>query len=355
MGEKVPPPRIERGLQVPETCVISFSPRGHTTRMPPLYQKAAGRSTRGRHNTGSMRDETCLLAPAKINLYLRILGRRTDGYHLLDSLMVPISLFDEIVVRARRRSSARDAEIRVTSDSETAPGGPRNLAHRAAALFLTHASRTAAVDIHIRKHIPVGSGLGGGSSDAAAVLLALNWLLGRPFDTAELARLGSQLGADVPFFVYGSPAHVRGIGEQVLPVTLPALRSLVVCWDHYSLATKLVYASAALSLTSSAVVSNIPHFVSGGKPGPELLVNDLERPAAQIHPEVLALKSRLIEEGAIGALMTGSGAAVFGMWPDTESASGAALRLRQSGLWAESVEVLAVSPAATEWWAVAKR
>jgi 4-diphosphocytidyl-2-C-methyl-D-erythritol kinase len=213
---------------------------------------------------------------------------------------------------------------------------------------LTHARRTAAVDIYISKHIPVGGGLGGGSSDAAAVLLALNRLLGRPFDTAELARLGSQLGADVPFFVHGSPAHVRGIGEQVSPVTLPALPPLVICWDHYPLATTLVYARVVLSLTSSAVVSNITSFVSGGKPTPGLLMNDLEGPAAQIHPEVLALKSRLIEEGAIGALMTGSGAAVFGMWPDAESASGAAMRLRQSGLWAQSVEALAASPAATE-------
>jgi 4-diphosphocytidyl-2-C-methyl-D-erythritol kinase len=295
-----------------------------------------------------MREETRLLAPAKINLYLRILGRRTDGYHLLDSLMVPISLFDEIVVRARSRSSARGAGVCVTSDSETAPGGPGNLAHQAAALFLTRANRTVAVDIDIRKQIPVGSGLGGGSSDAAAVLLALNRLLGQPFTLAELARLGSRVGADVPFFVYGYPARVRGLGEQVSSVTLPALPPLVVCWDHYYLATRLVYARVPLSLTSSAVASNISHLFGGDKPAPELLVNDLEGPAAQIHPEVLALKSRLFEEGAIGALMTGSGAAVFGMWPDAESASGAAMRLRQSGLWAESVEALAASPAATE-------
>jgi 4-diphosphocytidyl-2-C-methyl-D-erythritol kinase len=295
-----------------------------------------------------LREAARLLAPAKVNLYLRIVGRRADGYHLLDSLMVPISLFDELVIRAKRLPSARHAGVRVASDSQTAPGGPGNLAYRAAVLFLTHVKSNAAVDIHIRKHIPVGSGLGGASSDAAAVLLALNRLLGRPLDTAELERLGSQLGADVPFFIIGSPARVRGIGEDVSPVTLPALPPLVVCWNHYSLATKLVYARVARSLTRPAVVSNIMSFVRGDKPAPDLLVNDLEGPAAQIHPEVLALKSRLIEEGAIGALMTGSGAAVFGMWPDAESASNAAMRLRQSGMWAESVEALAASPAATE-------
>jgi 4-diphosphocytidyl-2-C-methyl-D-erythritol kinase len=348
MGENMPPPRIERGLQVPETCVISFSPRGRSAKGLSLYQKAAGRSTRSRKNIRPMREGTRLLAPAKINLYLRILGRRTDGYHLLDSLMVPISVFDELVVRVRYRPNARHAGVCVASDSKTTPGGPANLAYRAAVLFLTHANCTAAVDIAIRKRIPVGSGLGGGSSDAAAVLLALNRLLGRPLDTAELERLGRQLGADVPFFIVGSPARVRGIGEEVSPVTLPALPPLVVCWDHYSLATKRVYARVALSLTRPVVVSNIAHFVRGDRPAPELLVNDLEGPAAQIHPEVLALKSRLIDEGAIGALMTGSGAAVFGMWPDAGSASSAAMRLRQSGMWAESVQALAASPAATE-------
>jgi 4-diphosphocytidyl-2-C-methyl-D-erythritol kinase len=295
-----------------------------------------------------MCEEARLLAPAKVNLYLRIVGRRTDGYHLLDSLTVPISLFDEIAVRVERGLSARDAGVRVTSDSEAAPGGPGNLAHRAGALFLGHVGRAAAVDIHICKHIPVGSGLGGGSSDAAAVLLALNRRFGHPLGTAELARLGSQLGADVPFFVHGSPAHVRGIGEQVSSVTLPEFPPLVVCWDHYALPTKLVYAQIVLSLTRPVPLSNMTCLVSGGKLTPELLINDLEGPAAQIHPEVLALKSRLIEEGAINALMTGSGAAVFGVWPDAESAHGAAMRLRQCGLWAQSVDVLAASPAAAE-------
>jgi len=298
-------------------------------------------------NSGQM-CEARLLAPAKVNLYLRIVGRRSDGYHLVDSLMVPISLFDEVVVRVERCANARDAGVRLSSDSDAAPGGPANLAHRAASLFLTRTGQVATVDIHISKRIPVGSGLGGGSSDGAAVLLALNRLLGRPLGATELARLGGQLGADVPFFVHGLPAHVRGIGEQVSPVTLPALPWLVVCWDHYSLPTKLVYARVALSLTRSAMASNIPPLFSGGRANPELLINDLEGPAAQIHPEVLALKSRLIEEGAIGALMSGSGAAVFGMWLDAESAYGAALRLRQRGLWAESVAVLAASPAAAQ-------
>ncbi len=290
--------------------------------------------------------EERLLAPAKVNLHLRILGRRADGYHLLDSLMAPISHYDVLTVRVTPRSHFGDPVVRVSSDSDAAPGGPANLAYRAAALYLSHIGRNAVVDIDIQKRIPVGSGLGGGSSDAATVRLALNRLLGAHLTIPELASIGGQIGADVTFFVYGSLARVGGVGEQVTPVTLPPMPPLVVCWDRYSLSTKLVYGRVVVSLTRPPLPSNITHFVSGGKPNPELLVNDLEQPAAQIHPEVLTLKLRLIEEGAIGALMTGSGAAVFGMWPDKAAAHEAALRLRQDGLWAEAVEVLAVSPAA---------
>lgn len=288
--------------------------------------------------------EERLLAPAKVNLYLRIVGRRPDGYHLVDSLIAPIELCD--TVRVRVDPTAPETTILVTSDSKAAPGGPQNLAYRAAQLFLTHTGRAAAVDVTINKRIPVGGGLGGGSSDAAAVLLALNRLLGSRLGRPELAQIGGAIGADVAFFVYGLPAHVRGVGDQVSAVRLPSVPPLVVCWDRYLLSTKLVYSRVMLSLTRQPVTSNITTFASSGKPNPEMLVNDLEEPAAQIHPEVLSLKSRLMAEGASGALMTGSGAAVFGMWTDMRSAQGAATRLRRSGLWAEAVRVLAVSPAA---------
>ncbi len=287
-----------------------------------------------------------LLTPAKVNLYLRVLGRRADGYHLLDSLVVPISLFDELQVAVTPHRPGMDTTVRVISDSAAAPGDPSNLAHRAAALFLARCGRAATVRINLRKRIPVGAGLGGGSSDAAAVLLALNRLLGAPYDREALAHMAVELGADVPFFVYGVPARVHGIGEQVSPVSLPDQPALLVCWDHYALSTKDVYSRVDLSLTRPSGLSNITPFVSGRKLSAELLVNDLETAAAQVHPAVLALKSRLTQEGAIGTLMTGSGAAVFGIFPETGSAQGAAERLQQCGLWAAAVAILAESPAA---------
>jgi 4-diphosphocytidyl-2-C-methyl-D-erythritol kinase len=290
--------------------------------------------------------EERLLAPAKVNLCLRVVGRRTDGYHLLDSLMVPISLYDELTVKVGSAARGADPEqsIRVSSDSGNAPGGPTNLAYRAAAMFLTRVKRTVSVATAPLKRIPVGSGLGGGSSDGAAVLLALNRLLGGPLATAELGELGAQIGADVTFFVHGCPARVQGVGERITPLSLPRRLSLVICWDGHSLSTQLVYSRVNVSLTRPAGVSNILEFVSGHGLSPELLVNDLEEAAAQIHPEVLSLKARLMKEGAVGALMTGSGAAVFGVWRDLESARNAAIRLRQLGLWAEPVETLAMSP-----------
>ncbi len=287
-----------------------------------------------------------LLAPAKVNLYLRVVGRRSDGYHLLDSLVVPISLFDKLEVAVDPHAPGTEESIHVVSDSAAAPGGPSNLAYRAAALFLARSGRAASVRIALGKHIPVGAGLGGGSSDAAAVLLALNRLFNAPYDRNVLAQIGGEIGADVPFFVHGTPARVGGIGDQVSTVALPQVRALVVCWDRYALSTKDVYSRVDLSLTSPSRPSNIPAFVSGRKLSAELLVNDLETAAAQIHPAVLALKSRLTQDGAIGTLMTGSGAAVFGIWPDMISAQGAAKRLQQCGLWAEAVDLLAVSPAA---------
>ena len=289
-----------------------------------------------------------MLAPAKVNLRLRIVGRRIDGYHLVDSIMVPVSLFDELHVEvAPRRGSIRSQPpITVTSDSETAPGGRSNLAYRAAAIYLAAAGRSLGVHINLVKRIPVGSGLGGGSSDAAAVLLVLNRILGSPLSTDSLCRLAAQLGADVPFFVHGRPARIRGIGEQVTPLQGDWSVPLVLCSDGQPLSTALVYSRVRLSsLTSEQPASSIPRFVDGRTLISQVLANDLEKAAAEIHPGVLSLKAMLTDQGALAALMTGSGSAVFGVWPDLRNARSAARRLRELGLWAEAVETLNASPA----------
>jgi 4-diphosphocytidyl-2-C-methyl-D-erythritol kinase len=290
--------------------------------------------------------EELLLAPAKVNLFLHILGRRADGYHLLDSLMVPVSLYDELRLRV---NPSPTSSISLACDAPALPCGPTNLAYRAAALFLETTRLTAAVDISLAKRIPMGGGLGGGSSDAAAVLLGLNRLLGAPLNPGELATLAGRLGADVTFFAYGRPARVGGIGEQVVPVDLPAVLSLVLCTDGFALSTQQVYARVDLaSLTSHEPVTNISELVDGRRLSSKWFTNDLEKAAAEVHPEVLSLKSKLVEQGALGALMTGSGSAVFGVWPDPQLARDAATRLRQQGVWAESVVTVNRSPAVRE-------
>jgi 4-diphosphocytidyl-2-C-methyl-D-erythritol kinase len=285
-------------------------------------------------------------APAKVNLCLKVLGRRSDGYHLIESLMTPISLFDELSVKVfppQRGSNGLQIEVR--SEGITVPNGPENIAYRAVEVLLARLGMLHAIEVHIRKRIPVGSGLGGGSSDAAAVLLLLNHLFGSPLQTNDLATLAARIGTDVPFFVYGRPARVGGIGERIVPVPLPKTLWLVVCTDGYALSTRLVYGRLAPSLTRAQAASNITNFIGGRQLISDLLVNDLEAAAAALHPEVLRLKERVLSEGAQGVLMTGSGSAVFGVWPNPEAAHRAAAALRQRGLWAEAVQTLGVSPA----------
>jgi 4-diphosphocytidyl-2-C-methyl-D-erythritol kinase len=299
------------------------------------------------------RVERCIRAPAKLNLTLRVIGRRSDGYHLLESLVVPISLCDELRIVFLAGPAL---DVRVQSNLPALASDDSNLAHRAAVQLLLGIGRSATVEIDLVKRIPIGSGLGGGSSDAAAVLLALNDCLGRPLSRPELAQLGLDIGADVPFFVYGTPARVGGIGEVVEPVQLPGPIHAVVCGDGFPLATASVFARVPDSLTKQGPDTRIRDFVAGRASLENVLVNDLEAVAAEIHPPILALKAGLVALGASAALMTGSGSALFGVWPDAASAGAASRQLRAEGWWAVAVEDLAASPALTSgWWAVAKR
>ena len=277
------------------------------------------------------------LAPAKINLFLRIVGRRADGFHLLDSLMVAVELADEVAVDA---AFGQTTSIAVLSDHPAAPGGPANLAYRAATRFLEATGRSARLTFRINKHIPVGSGLGGGSSDAAAVLWALNTVADSPLNVEQLMAVGARLGSDVPFFVHRTGARVRGVGDVVAPVAFPRQLAVVLCSTGTFVSTRTVYSRVDLSLTSGPGPTSIHDFVAGQKPISELLVNDLEAAVAQIHPEVLSVKSTMSELGALGTLMSGSGSAVFGIWPDASSAMKAAHRLRARGLWAHATRTL---------------
>lgn len=253
---------------------------------------------------------------------------RDDGYHLLDTLMVPISLYDEIEITRPGRRAGKDG-LRVTCDHPGVPPGKKNLAYRAAFFLLRKKGLHESVHIHIRKRIPVGAGLGGGSSDAAATLRGLNRLFHLGCDQSEILSLAASLGADVPFFVYGRPARAQGIGDRLRPVfSLPRFW-MVVLYPGFAVSTRWAYENLAFRLTKR--IENTSINFSWEDPGElkRLLVNDLERVTIRRYPRLAFLKERLIQEGADGALMSGSGSSVFGIFLKRQRAREAFRRLRK--------------------------
>ncbi len=261
-----------------------------------------------------------LYAPAKINLCLHVLGRRRDGYHELAMALQRVSLSDEIRLRL-----GGPPGVRVRCDGVQLRPGEENIAARAARLMLERVDNAPGLEIEIVKRIPVAAGLGGGSSDAAAVMSGLNEMLGLNLQTEHLCRLGGGLGADVPFFIFRSPAWATGIGTelQALP-PLPAVAYLLVN-PGIALSTAEIYQS--LQLTRGGELANLPRFsVVTRRDLCAALHNDLESAALPRCPLIGVMKQRLLEQGALGALMSGSGATVFGVF-ETLSAAATAGRV----------------------------
>jgi 4-diphosphocytidyl-2-C-methyl-D-erythritol kinase len=245
-------------------------------------------------------------APAKINLYLHILGRRPDGFHELETLMVPISLGDTLeidLIPAGVEFSCSDPELADAQD---------NLATRAARLFLEEFKPKGGVRIHLEKAVPVGAGLGGGSSDAAAVLLALRQLHGLDCTDTKLAELAARLGSDIPFFIYRQPALCRGRGEIVEPVSLKGSYQGLLVHPGFGVSTPWAYKTYAQN----------PHPGEVGRTFADVtLRNDLEPPAFSKYPWLPTVKKWFRQRpGVLDALMSGSGSSVFALTGSNESA-----------------------------------
>ena len=268
-------------------------------------------------------------APAKINLSLRVVGKRRDGYHLLDTVMIPVGLYDEIEISRPKTRGRKTKGLTVTCDHPLVPSGKQNLAYQAAALLLGRRAGRTPLHIHIRKNIPVGAGLGGGSSDAAATLRALNRLFHLKKSRRQLLSLAASLGADVPFFISGRPARARGIGDELS--SLRSMRRLwvVILYPGFSVSTGWVYRNLSFKLTKGIENTSLNFSARARKELVRSLVNDLEKVVFRHYPQVAFLKKRLVQEGAAGALMSGSGSSVFGIFFAGDKAKKAFLRLRK--------------------------
>jgi 4-diphosphocytidyl-2-C-methyl-D-erythritol kinase len=280
--------------------------------------------------------ELTIQAPAKINLCLSVLGRRPDGYHDVAMLMQMVGLYDEV------RVSLGGKGISVTCDDNTIPSGEENIAWKAAAAILNHARLDTGLSITIKKAIPVAAGLGGGSSDAAAVLVAANKLLGTGLDRGQLSDRGAGLGMDVPFFFHGPLALARGRGEFLTRVApLPGFWVLLVN-PGFETSTAWVYKNLNLRLTKNVDCNKIARLTVRNMA--EGLHNDLETVTAAAHPVISRIEEALLAHGAMGARMSGSGPTVFGIFEDEEGCRAAAASLSGEGWKIYPVEALTASP-----------
>jgi 4-diphosphocytidyl-2-C-methyl-D-erythritol kinase len=280
----------------------------------------------------------CLKAPAKVNYRLDVLRRRTDGYHDLRMIVQRIDLCDEIVI-----VPTVSPGIRVTCDRQGVPDGPGNIAWRAADALLQIAGRQVGLDIAITKNIPVAAGLGGGSSDAATVLMGVNELLGLKLSDERLMEIGVKLGADVPFFIFKRSALAEGIGERLSAIAeIPAIW-LVLVNPNIHVSTAWVYRN--LQLTTGEVDHIIPLFYKSIADICAILANDLETVTVRKFPVIGEIKERLLAAGARGALMSGSGPTVFGLFESAAGARQAAQELAgESGWFVTAVKTLETTP-----------
>ena len=271
-------------------------------------------------------------APAKINVYLRLVGQRADGYHLVDSLMVPVSMYDDITLAGTviTRPEGRTS-IALTCNDPTIPGDATNLAYRAAALLCQEAGVQARLTIHLHKRIPAGAGLGGGSSDAAAVLKGLNTLFALGLPESQLCALGVRLGADVPFFIPCRPALAAGIGEVLTAVPSLPPRWVVLVVPPFAVSTPWAYQRFDALPPQPQGHSPACVLARGQWPPAAWLANDLERAVIPEYPVLAHIKAQLHHHGADVSLMSGSGAAVFGMFVQRQQAEHAVSALQHYG------------------------
>jgi len=275
-----------------------------------------------------------VIAPAKINLSLRILGRRSDGFHEIETFIAPISLCDEIYIEQR---SAKQ-KIAFRCDDSSVPKGKDNIVVRAANVFFEETKITGGVSIVLKKRIPHGAGLGGGSSDAASTLLALDEIFDTKLPREALAKMAEMIGSDVPFFIFRSAAVCKGRGELVNPTRLHEQLSLLLLKPEFGVPTPWAYSRWRDSREIPGVFYRAQQFTR------QSFVNDLERPVFEKFVFLAQLKMWLLEQPEVGtALMSGSGSTVFAVIRDNTDVNRLAKRAKAEldpELWTCAVRIL---------------
>jgi len=300
-------------------------------------------STRVSVSTGGRR--FILRSPAKINLFLAVHGKREDGYHELTSLMACIGLHDEIELNFEGEG------IRATCSNPNLPTDERNIAVKAAVRYFEWVGLpNVGLRIHIEKRIPVGAGLGGGSSNAATVLRGLDRAMGHLLGDDRLSAIAETLGSDVPFFIRQIPSLAEGRGERLTPYPHLLPYPLVLVNPGFHVSTAWVYDRLKMGLTNCA--QKLKNFSFKNQPYDPLcmLCNDLETVTETAYPDISAAKELLCSQGAIGALMSGSGPTVFGVFSDRQTAVKAfdAFKRYQKPNWRSWLTDLVIEPPADE-------
>ena len=254
-----------------------------------------------------------LKAPAKVNYLLDVIRRRPDGYHELRMIMQRVNLCDDITIAVTESSG-----ITVTCGQKGVPDGPGNIAWKAARILLDLSGTGRGAAIEITKNIPVAAGLGGGSSDAATVLMGMNQLLELGLSDQRLMEIGVTLGADVPFFIFKKTALAEGIGEELFP--MPEMPKAWILLVNPGLHVSTAWVYRTLQLTNERVLSILPEFFGTVEDICSLLSNDLESVTIPAFPVIAEIKRRIMHLGAAGAMMSGSGPTVFGVFHSRDQA-----------------------------------
>jgi 4-diphosphocytidyl-2-C-methyl-D-erythritol kinase len=260
-------------------------------------------------------------SPAKVNLRLEILKKREDGYHEIRTILQKISLNDVLHFSLQRRRG-----IQITTDLPGLPTGRRNLVYQAILSLIERSDYREGVQVKIEKRIPLGAGLGGGSSNAATALEALNRLLEMHLNRKELMEVGTKIGADVPFFLFEGSALGSGIGERLRKITLPPLWYVLI-YPNFEVSTRWAYQN--FILTKTKYHFNLHGLLKSPSGIVNFLRNDLEGVVSDKYSEISLMKRMLASVGAMGAMMTGSGPTVFGLFSEKEKATEAYQKMKR--------------------------